>query len=265
MALQALGRAISVMGGTMEPTAIYNKSKRNLAVFAGLLALVLFGGIEPKEKEAISLLPFHITRPDAVPHVIFPIVAYCAYQYYLSWTYQSEQIQKKTRIDFYFILSLSIGAICYYIFVHWLPSITEDRQVFITLVAIITTSISAVSVFFLFGRVKALRDRLFAVRRETIADRIVESGWILNFNPKHPKGRKAISFKPEGEIGTGRNQNEHTWKIANGHLEIWKENGDLQNRFLYDEENDRFVSTNEPEADAIKRGIRDQEIYREAD
>ncbi len=49
--------------------------------------------------------------------------------------------------------------------------------------------------------------------------------------------------------------NEHTWSIDNDQLVIWRSDGTLQNRFDYDPVTERFVSTNDPEFDARRRGI----------
>src|SRR5437868_7607193 len=57
--------------------------------------------------------------------------------------------------------------------------------------------------------------------------------WVLNYNPTNPRGRKNISFNEDGTIGEGRNPNEYRWSYANDHLDIIRQNNDLQNRFKY--------------------------------
>jgi hypothetical protein len=83
--------------------------------------------------------------------------------------------------------------------------------------------------------------------------------WILNFNPEIFTGRKIISFNSDGKIGEGRNRNEYTWSMVGDELEIRRQNGDLQNRFRFDREGNKFISTNHPDA----KGIRDQFIFRD--
>jgi GH18 family chitinase len=63
-------------------------------------------------------------------------------------------------------------------------------------------------------------------------------------------------------IGQGQNDNEHTWALDGQTLVITCRDGTLQNRFLYDETTDRFVSSDDPEASAVKRGYKGQYIYR---
>jgi hypothetical protein len=88
---------------------------------------------------------------------------------------------------------------------------------------------------------------------------LLTDGWILNFNPALLTGRKIISFNPDGKIGEGRNKNEFTWAMIGSELEIRRQNGDLQNRFRFDPQGNKFISTNHPDA----KGIRDQFIFRD--
>jgi hypothetical protein len=87
---------------------------------------------------------------------------------------------------------------------------------------------------------------------------LLQSGWALNFNPKNQQMRKPISFEPDHTIGTGRNDNEHRWELSGQTLEIWRKNGDLQNRFRYDASGERFVCTDDSDAAGIPRQV----VYR---
>ena len=95
---------------------------------------------------------------------------------------------------------------------------------------------------------------------QLLNEKIRLGSWILIFNPTltSPRARKKISFNAEGTVGEGRNRNESDWKINNGLLEIYRENGLLQNKFRYEEKNNKFICTSDPNA----KGIRDQVIYR---
>lgn len=88
---------------------------------------------------------------------------------------------------------------------------------------------------------------------------LLSDGWILNFNPEIFTGRKLISFNSDGKIGEGRNSNEYTWSMVGDELEIRRQNGDLQNRFRFDRQGNKFISTNHPDA----KGIKDQFIFRD--
>lgn len=88
--------------------------------------------------------------------------------------------------------------------------------------------------------------------------RILESGWTLHFTPSNPAAKKAISFNADNTIGEGRNENEFKWLLEGNVLSIFRSSGDLQNRFQYDEKQDRFVFKPDPDA----RGNKDQVIFR---
>jgi TIR domain len=90
--------------------------------------------------------------------------------------------------------------------------------------------------------------------------KLLIDGWILNFNPGSPNGRKKISFNSDGTIGQGRNKNEFKWQLTRDSiLTIYREDGSLQNKFSYDQSTNRFICINDRSA----KGIRDQIIYRE--
>ena len=107
------------------------------------------------------------------------------------------------------------------------------------------------------------RRQLREVRSKIDLEKILASElWILNYNPRSAAASKYIQFLSDGTVGEGRNENESSWAVLEGLLTIWKQDGSLQNRFRYNDAQQRFESTDEPEADAMKRGIRGQSIYR---
>lgn len=126
-------------------------------------------------------------------------------------------------------------------------------------VALIVLSVPAIVVIVIRWFYRRRKNVPFAFNfRSRVTEQLVKSGWILDFNPKSARGRKPISFNAEGTIGEGRNKNEFRWVMRGHKLEIFRENGDLQNRFQYDELADRFICTNDVDA----KGIKDQVIYR---
>lgn len=88
---------------------------------------------------------------------------------------------------------------------------------------------------------------------------IITNGlWELHFKSTHPGARKTITFLPDGTVGEGRNQNEHTWKLERDILTITRADGSLQNRFTFNSKADRLVSINDTNA----VGNQNQTIYR---
>jgi hypothetical protein len=68
-----------------------------------------------------------------------------------------------------------------------------------------------------------------------------------------------MKFGPNGAILDGRNDNETTWRIYQGLLELLDSKGDCHSRFYYGADDGRFFHTNDPDTGSIqKHGIRDQ-------
>jgi hypothetical protein len=93
------------------------------------------------------------------------------------------------------------------------------------------------------GAVVALLSGLIALRTSSEAGRYIKAtalkdddalsrtvtsgGWFLHYNPDDPNAKKVIIFEKDGSIGTGHNQNENSWKVRNGLLEILNDQGDV--------------------------------------
>jgi hypothetical protein len=92
----------------MEPSDLYNKNKRNLAVFAGILILLMAGSLEANDA-ATTLFPFRIVDPSIFELVIFGICVFCLYQFWLSWSFQPDQTrdQAHVRRDFQVTVGLA--------------------------------------------------------------------------------------------------------------------------------------------------------------
>jgi hypothetical protein len=72
----------------------------------------------------------------------------------------------------------------------------------------------------------------------------------FTFNPGTGQS-KFITFMPSGEIGEGRNQNEHTWKIRHGLLEIYADDGTIYSRFSHDKGSGYLKHTNDADLRSI--------------
>jgi hypothetical protein len=74
--------------------------------------------------------------------------------------------------------------------------------------------------------------------------------FIFVFNPTHGQA-KVLTFLPNGEIGEGRNSNEHTWRIHHGTLEIFAFDGLIYSRFVHDKKLGKLLHTNDPDTRSI--------------
>ena len=60
-----------------------------------------------------------------------------------------------------------------------------------------------------------------------------------------PKRSKFITFLGDGTIGKGRNDNEFTWRVRRGKLEILNRQGNVHSRFFYNSPSDIFQHAND--------------------
>jgi len=70
------------------------------------------------------------------------------------------------------------------------------------------------------------------------------------FNPDANRS-KIVTFRADGEIGEGQNNNENRWRIRRGKLEILGYDGKLYSRFAYDQKTGRLTHTNDPDCRSI--------------
>lgn len=88
----------------------------------------------------------------------------------------------------------------------------------------------------------------------SISELLTSGVFRLFYNP--PSYSKRIVFASNGQIIEGNNQNEHTWRIARGKLELLQLDGKVHSRFYYDSSDGSFKHTN----DSDTRSIRNQFI-----
>ena len=70
------------------------------------------------------------------------------------------------------------------------------------------------------------------------------------FNPAAGMA-KEITLLANGSIGQGRNQNEHTWRVRRGALEILASDGKIYSRFRHDRTDGTLKHSNDPELRSI--------------
>lgn len=240
----------------MEPSDLYNKSKRNLAVFTAFLALVVFGSVAPEENAKI--IGFKLD-PGAVPTVLFFVVMYLLWQLVLARYFLSDDVRGRLlmRLDFGILVTASVLSLCYFLwaFVPQMPSVDEAKVLFFT-----TLLLSVILTYAVYRSTELLKWRREAqsLRQRTLADRLREPGWMLHYNPGSEKALKPISFEEGGRIGQGQNSSEHRWSLEGNMLTITREGGELQNVFRYEPSIDQFRSVADPHA----KGIQGQTIFR---
>ena len=90
---------------------------------------------------------------------------------------------------------------------------------------------------------------------------LIGTKYRLFFNPKVPglSKTKIMRFGENGTILEGQNNNESSWRIRSGFLELLDSDAHVHSRFYYNPDNNRFSHTNDPDTGSIrKHSIRDQ-------
>jgi hypothetical protein len=95
-----------------------------------------------------------------------------------------------------------------------------------------------------------LNAQIVADAEAKILSKLATSRYKFVFNPK-TGGNKVLTFKSDGNIGEGKNQNECRWRVAGGKLEILNDHGELYSRFFVLPD-DRMHHTNDPDTLSIK-------------
>jgi len=75
--------------------------------------------------------------------------------------------------------------------------------------------------------------------------------FVFVFNPEGRR-RKVVTFNADGTIGEGRNNNEHTWKVKRGRLDIYGADGLLYSSFRHDSVSGKLIHTNAPNTRSIR-------------
>jgi hypothetical protein len=241
----------------MEPTELYNRSKRNLVIFAAVLALALFGVVQVSSTNTqygVQVIP------NAVPTILFVVVGYLLYQFVLARSFQPDEVRRRTRLDSAITSGFASFVLLGYLFYYLLWQVLGlQSKILLSLAAgALVSAVASLGINKWSDLAKWRREAVF-LRRFALEQRLKEPGWILNYNPQFPNKTKPISFEEDGSIGEGRNANEHRWRLEQGQLIMIREDGEEHNRFLYDPTTDRFVSTRP----SSKHGIAGQVIYRE--
>ncbi len=83
--------------------------------------------------------------------------------------------------------------------------------------------------------------------RELIRSRVE---FILVYQPQ-TSARKTIVFLDNGQIGAGKNDNEHTWRVRRGCLEFLADDGKVYSRFKLDQAGGRLGSTADPDVRSL--------------
>jgi hypothetical protein len=232
-------------------------------------------GISQSPNHSNGILPFQLDKPGYISHALAALVIYCLYNTVICWSHLRSQIElPRIQIsDFFVVLLISIGSLLVFIsdIIPWDSVLIrlfgeprDDRHgawaLLIPLALGAVGFVVSIVGYKLSNRLTRLIENSSKIFKTKIHILLERSDWILIFNPQSANARKEIEFRRDGTIGKGQNDNEDAWAVVDGHLEIYKKDGSLQNRFILLRGGSEWKSTDEPQADAVRRGIPGQRI-----
>jgi hypothetical protein len=245
----------------------YLKSKRYLVFFAAILLLTAVVGLTPAQESQV--LGWSIAKPDDTRFVVFIVVLYYWLQLALFWDVQGEQLRKLAQhsTDFAISCLIAAGALVALPIIllleeyapAWLGRETPVRHNDLFVLALLLAPPVGLVLYRRVFRPSLAKSRRETIQRErTILDVLTAQRWRLVFNPvayaqtKAARGSKLITFRANGSIGEGRNNNEASWRLNSGYLEVLDDQGRVFSRFVYDPASDRLVHTNDQDTQSIR-------------
>lgn len=239
-----------------EPTDQYFRSKRNLAIFSGLLLASISLNLEENSQSA--LLPFKLESLDDLAHILFLITLYSLFQFFVVWSAQYESVRMHflNRLNAFLVSFLAGTAFIAYIYCQFLLDV--DLSNFLNYAYfLIPLAIIVLLVFFFLIKphwINNIVNRIEFNRDKKLFEKLVAEKWKLIFNPIS-KSSKIIQFSENGTIGKGQNDSEHTWRINNNQLEILNSQEKVFSRFRYNKKENIFEHTNDTDTLSIQNQV----------
>jgi hypothetical protein len=113
--------------------------------------------------------------------------------------------------------------------------------------AVLDTSISATAEL---NRIAAVNARIRNATEHRLRNLLLSGKFTFVYNPDTGDS-KYLTFLPNGDIGDGRNENEHLWRIADSRLEILNNKGVVYSRFVLLDDNTSLHNTNDPHTPSV--------------
>lgn len=214
------------------PTDIYYKSRRFTVVVSFFLSLTIYGGAYLPEDGVICQIK--LATPEYLPIIVTIILMYSIWEYFASWYVQKPEVRDGfiNIIDCFFtgLISISPLSSIFYKF----PSFCF-WVIYIILLALWVFSFFPLVIFLYNNTVR---------KNKAIGEILLDKKWNLSFDPIRAKN-KNIAFLEDGNIAEGKNNNEFTWRIQRGLLEILNRDGIIFSRFRYNKDKKQFEHTND--------------------
>ncbi|WP_417685295.1 hypothetical protein [Roseibium sp.] len=255
-----------------SPTDVYLKVKRWSAIFWIVCFVYLLGGVDQTSIKDFKFLGLKISDDNLVPFLVFFVSIYMLYNLIFCWGVQNSVVKNDPFIkaDFtaHYVVSLGVVVLCAFKLISSTTNLVDDLTRFISkLIDISDGFISASVIAQLIYLALALSTLLFSVagvrkifllrvqlrnsEERILFDELVSGSWRFYFSPQRTKeASKIVKFSPDGTFAKGGNDNETTWSIQNGILEIMNREGKVFSRFKRDGE--AFTHTNDEDTLSLR-------------
>ena len=100
-------------------------------------------------------------------------------------------------------------------------------------------------------RFREINARVIAAEELKLRQIVTRTDYKFVFNPETGRSKR-LTFKENGEIGEGRNDNEYKWRIKDGQLEVIHKEGHIYSRFLLVPGSRNLHHTNDTDLPSIK-------------
>tara|TARA_R110002124_G_C8807321_1_gene502906 strand:- start:120 stop:911 length:792 start_codon:yes stop_codon:yes gene_type:complete len=259
----------------MNEVEQFQRIKRYLGFFAGVLLLNTFVGIEKSDSAAVFSVGL---KSDALIDVLlFVIVAFYFLRMLNFWTLQDEMYRRKLQYkldDFGHLLIAAISMIAA-IYMRFMADIDaalyESLRYFVPFILGVLGSLVAAISMSLASSLRWSTNKQASKKVYEVRDAILNGEWYLMFansgsgKLEEGKNYKKLVFSDDGEFAEGSNHNEKFWRLEGEFLEILNKSEVLFSRFRFDPKLNMFFATDDSDVLALPRQriVRDIEQWNE--
>lgn len=238
------------------PNEIYYKSRRFTVASSALLLLAIYVGISLGESgtdPSGTLFSLKLKNPDSLPTVFLWVALYSIWQFLAAWYVQTQEVRGfwVNIVD-----CLFTGAIALFAMASFYDKFPARESWIILLVSL---GLWCVICFFGTQKLKAFFAKKTKKKDSDLFSILISKDWKLFMNPQFPEKFKTIKFLDNGNIedngiAKGKN-NETTWRVREGLLEILNSEGKIFSRFRYNKAQDIFEHTNDDDTLSIRHQV----------
>lgn len=238
------------------PNEIYYKSRRFTVASGALLLLAIYVGISLGENgtdSSSTLFSLKLTNPDSLPTIFLFVTGYSVWQFLAAWYVQTQEVRGHfvNQLDCLVTGGVLVSAIVSFFY---------DFPTFLFwIISLFSLTIWSLAFFWGTQKLAAFFAEKIKKKDSDLFSTLTSKEWQLFFNPQFPEKFKTMRFLDNGNIEDdgipkGKN-NETTWRVREGVLEILNSQGKIFSRFRYNEDQNIFEHTNDDDTLSIRHQV----------